>query len=160
MKQDTLSLEPGSPSLCELIHFMCGRSMEGESLEGFGHVLDIDDVSWTWFWISGWGHPALNSIEACMDDAWVNPTTNSKPRPWNVDNVQYVTKIFLALSLHWSFTHKMNEFTRGGREPGSRLRHSSCLCYGTLLNTWWSYMYVHLNLGSDQWEMWAIASPL
>ena len=31
--------------------------MEGESLEDFGHVLDIDDVSWTWFWISGWSCP-------------------------------------------------------------------------------------------------------
>ena len=23
--------------------------MVGESLEDFGHMLDVDDVSWTWF---------------------------------------------------------------------------------------------------------------
>ena len=26
--------------------------MERESLEDFGHMLDIDDVTWAWFWIS------------------------------------------------------------------------------------------------------------
>ena len=31
-----------------------------------------------------------------------------------------------ALSLHWSSVHKMNEFTWGGREPGSRLSNISC----------------------------------
>ena len=33
--------------------------MEGESLEDFGYVLDIDDGPGTWFWISGWGGPHI-----------------------------------------------------------------------------------------------------
>ena len=43
------------PSLLVLIYaWKCGRSMEGESLEDIDHVLDNDDILWTWFWISGW----------------------------------------------------------------------------------------------------------
>ena len=44
--QISRGLEPGS--LPPFIHFMNGRSTEGESLGDFGHTLDIDEVSWTW----------------------------------------------------------------------------------------------------------------
>ena len=36
--------------------------MEGESLEDFGHVLDIDDISWTRFSISGWSCPHILAL--------------------------------------------------------------------------------------------------
>ena len=36
------------------------KSREGESLEDFNHVLDIDDVFWTWFSISGQGRPRIS----------------------------------------------------------------------------------------------------
>ena len=38
---------------CQL-NFMCGKKKEGESLEDFGHVLNIDDILWTQFLITGW----------------------------------------------------------------------------------------------------------
>ena len=33
--------------------FKRGKMKEGESLEDLDHVLDMDDVFWTWFSISG-----------------------------------------------------------------------------------------------------------
>ena len=47
------SLEPGSPPPSSVRE----KKKEGESLEDLDHVLDIDDVSWTWFSISGQVHP-------------------------------------------------------------------------------------------------------
>ena len=69
-------------------------------------------------------HVSTNaSIDYERQYMWASPTTNSKPRPWNVINVQHVTKIFKVLSLCWSSVHKMNQFAQGERESGSSLGH-------------------------------------
>ena len=38
---------------------------EGESLEDFDHMLDMDDNFWTWFSISGQGCPRILRKSAC-----------------------------------------------------------------------------------------------
>ena len=42
---------------------------EGESLEDLDHVLDMDDVFWTWFSISGRYRPRTITINADYDSA-------------------------------------------------------------------------------------------
>ena len=81
-------LEPGSAHLINF--FMHGRLTEGEKFnfmhrrrEPGGHVLGIDDLSWTCF--VGDAHACSYSymLEACMG-AWVTPTSDSKPCPRNI----------------------------------------------------------------------------
>ena len=49
------SLEPGSPPRpsSSAHKIKRGKRKEGESPEDLDHVLDMDDVFWTWFSISG-----------------------------------------------------------------------------------------------------------
>ena len=42
---------------------------EVESLEDFDHVLDMDDVFWTWFSISGQYYPRTATINTDYDSA-------------------------------------------------------------------------------------------
>ena len=46
--------------------------MEGEILEDFGHVLDIDDILWTWLLNSSWGRSfmCLWPCLACLDQVY------------------------------------------------------------------------------------------
>ena len=62
-----------SPSLHE---FMRGRSMEGVSMEDFGHMLDMKFHGHGFEFVVGVAHAYWHSysIEACMD-VWVTPTT-------------------------------------------------------------------------------------
>lgn len=54
--------------------------------------------------------------------AWATSTTTSKLCPWNVLNIQHMTKIFQVLSLHWSFMHKIIYYiARWEGGPSSRL---------------------------------------
>ena len=96
-----------------LSNCMCTKWMEGrEHLEDFGHVLDVGDVSWTWFWVSGWLHVDhsysssyvihvdLNSIALCMHVG--KPNTKTKNHVY-VTNVRHVTKIFPRISPSFCF---------------------------------------------------------
>ena len=49
------SLEPGTPPPRTIITYV--KREEGESLVYLDHVLDIDDVFWTWFRNSSHLHP-------------------------------------------------------------------------------------------------------
>ena len=44
--------------------FTSEKLKEGESLEDFDHVLDMDDVFWTWFSISGRSCPCTTTTNA------------------------------------------------------------------------------------------------
>ena len=43
---------------------------EGESLEGLDHMLDMDDVFWTWFSISGRYRPRTATANADYDHSY------------------------------------------------------------------------------------------
>ena len=45
------------------------KELEGESLEDLDHVLDMDDVFWTWFSISGRYRPRTTTANANYDSA-------------------------------------------------------------------------------------------
>ena len=49
--------------------FKRGKMKEGESLEDLDHVLDMDDVFWTWFSISGRYRPRTATANANYDTA-------------------------------------------------------------------------------------------
>ena len=55
----TSSLEPGTPPPRTIITYV--KREEGESLVFLDHVLDIDDVFWTWFRIGGHLHPRMRT---------------------------------------------------------------------------------------------------
>ena len=95
-------------SLIALIHLFYARKINGGREPG--RVCSHVGCWWRFMdmiWISGWDHPPIHAclnqvwelvcmIKACMD-AWVTPTTNSKPCPWKIINFQHVTKYSSSL---------------------------------------------------------------
>ena len=80
------------------------------------HFMDMVLNSWLW----------SPMCPACLDQVYVgDPTTNSKPCPWNVIDVQHVTNMYIyqALSLCWSFVHKCMNLCEEGE---SLVRGYSC----------------------------------
>ena len=101
-----------------------------------GHMLD---VSWTWFWISGWDCPyhtinlyGMNGHAYVHVLALVTPTTNSKAGPWTIIYLHGMIKIFWdlpSLILQTQTSHKERESPVGLRLGSLIFADSICPYY-------------------------------